>query len=153
MKAAHITNRPNHELGDKVIGLCGKEWKVKVLWDDIPEDKPICRTCVDVALRAMTEADVLIERSRARSAILGVHLERLTEELEPDLLLLDAIAERDQEHRDEQRRKADEKAERKRASRTCTCTWSPVAIERVDPNCPIHGDLAEGVVDEETPTE
>lgn len=143
MKRAHITSRPHHEVGDKVLGLCGKEFKVKVLWDDIGDDKPICRTCVDVALKAMTEADVLIERARRRSAVLGIHLERLTEELEPDLLLLDSIAQADEEHHIERDRKAEEKAERKRSKQTCTCWWSKTKIETVDPNCPIHGDLAE----------
>ena len=140
MKKAHITSRPHHEVGDKVLGLCGKEWKVKVLWDDIPDDQPICRTCVDVALKAMTEADVLIERARQRSVILGIHLERLTEELEPDLLLLDSIAQADEDHHIEQDRKAEDKADRKRARQTCICFWENPEDFKRNPDCPIHGD-------------
>lgn len=139
MKAAHIASRPHHEVGDKVLALCGHEFRVKVMWDDIPDDHPICRTCIDIALKAMTEADVLIERSRVRSVVLGVHLERLTEELEPDLLLLDSIAVADEEHHAEQDRRSQEKAKRKRAKHTCTCTWEDARRHSLDPDCPVHG--------------
>ena len=53
-KFAHISNRPGHEVGEKVLALCGKEFKVKALWADIPVEKPICRPCVDKALKALT---------------------------------------------------------------------------------------------------
>ena len=56
-KFAHITSRPSYELGEKVLGLCGKEFKVKTKWIDLPEDHPICRRCVDKAIEALTEAD------------------------------------------------------------------------------------------------
>jgi hypothetical protein len=147
MKQAHIVTEL-HEVGDKVIGICGEVHRVKVKWGDIPDDKPICRTCVDVAVRALHEADALIDRSRMRSVILGIHLERLTEELEPDMLLLDSIVEANKEFRDEQESKIERKAEKKRAKRTCTCTWSRTEIETVDPNCPIHGDLAPRAIED-----
>lgn len=138
-KKAHITSRPDHQIGDKVLGLCGKEFKVKVLWDDIPKSHLVCRDCVDIALKAMTEADELIGLARRRSYMLGIHLERLTEEMEPDLLLLDSIAEADQEHRIAQESKARAKAERKKAKRTCTCEWSDAETRVYNPDCPIHG--------------
>ncbi len=138
-KQAHITSRPGHQVGDKVIGLCGKEWKVTVLWDDIPRDKPICRDCVDYALKAMTEADWVLELARRRSTTALLMLGRLDEELNPEGLTLDAIAERDAAHRQEQEARRARKAERKRAKATCTCTWTSPEVFTEDPDCPIHG--------------
>lgn len=149
LKKAHITANPNYEVGDKVLGLCGKEWKVEVKWEDVPAKHPICRNCVDIALRAMTEADVLIETARTRVRRLSITTEVLAEVLEPDLLLLDSIAETDQAYRAEREQKTREKAERKRTKQTCTCTWESMEDFVVDPDCPIHGTLEEGTTTEE----
>ena len=140
-KTAHLVSRPDHQVGDKVLGLCGEEWKVTTLWNDIPEDHPICRPCVDIALGALTEADLLIQSARIVNVMLGRNLERITDILEPDVLILDQIAEDDETHRSDQVLKAERKAAKKRAKRTCTCEWDKTQIVAVDPNCPIHGDL------------
>ena len=149
-KHAHITNRPNHSVGDKVLGLCGKEWKVTMLWDDLPKDKPICRKCVDTALRAMSEADTLIETLRGWALMITARVNLLNDGLDQDLIL-DQIAENDLEHRVALDAKREAKAEKKRAKQTCTCTWSKKEIVTVDPNCPIHGDLVPTIEDVELP--
>jgi len=139
-KFAHITSRPNHQVGDKVLGLCGKKWKVKVLWDDIPVDYPICRNCVDTALGALTEADDVIERTRMEAAVASYRMRRLTQTIDPDEdLLLDVIAAEDREYKSQMEEKQQAKVERKRAKRTCTCTWKTMEDFVVDPECPIHG--------------
>lgn len=139
-KLAHITSRPNHEVGEKVLGLCGKEFKVKVLWNDVPESKPICRTCVDVALEAMTEADAMIVSIRRRAQMALVRMQMITDELNPEPgTILDAISLADVEHLEKQVGDALAKAEEKRVKETCTCTWTSMEIFEVDPNCPIHG--------------
>jgi hypothetical protein len=149
VKQAHIVTEL-HEVGDKVIAICGEKHRVKVKWADVPDDKPICRTCVDVAVKALDEADALIERARRRSVIFAIHLERLTEELEPDLLLLDSIAEANQEYRDQQEARINRKYEKKRAKRTCTCTWKTMEDFVVDPKCPIHGPIGDERAIEDT---
>jgi len=142
-KTAHLVSRPDHQVGDKVLGLCGEEWKVTTLWNDIPEDHPICRPCVDIALGALTEADLLIQSARIVNVMLGRNLERITDILEPDVLILDQIAEDDETHRSDQVLKAARKAEKKRAKQTCTCTWTSQENFEEDPACPIHGSKEE----------
>ena len=144
MKAAHIVTA-RHEVGDKIIAICGEVHRVKVRWADIPDDKPICRKCVDVAVQALDQADALIERARMRSVIVGIHFERLSEELEPDLLLLDRIAESNQDFLDRRDAKANEKAEQERVAQTCTCTWSDFQTRVLNEDCPIHGKVGEEV--------
>jgi hypothetical protein len=143
-KLAHITSRPGHELGEKVLGLCGKEFKVKVLWADLPDDKPICRTCVDAAMKALTEADELIMMTRSRVRRLSVHLKILSEVMDAGLLL-DDISERDADHLEKQVGDALAKADRKRAKQTCTCTWTSAEMFEENPDCPIHGGELDAV--------
>ena len=136
-KFAHISNRPGHEVGEKVLALCGKEFKVKALWADIPVEKPICRPCVDLALKALTEADKLIGTTRDRVRRLSISFEVLNEVLREDLIL-DEISEADLDHLDRQVGDALAKAEAKRVKQTCTCTWDH--LQRTEnPDCPIHG--------------
>lgn len=143
-KKAHITSRPDHQVGDKVVGICGKQWKVTTLWDDLPSDKPICRRCVDGALKALTEIDSVLQMARIRSTTALIMAGRLDEELNPDHLMLDGIAELDAAYRDEVEAKARAKADRKKARETCTCTWTltgknQAELTKVDPACPVHG--------------
>lgn len=137
-KLAHITSRPNHAVGDRVIGLCGKEFTVKVLWADIPAAKPICRACVDTALGALTDADRMIEYARVSFALVdrrfGVLREGFNERSE-----LDRIAEIEEEFRDEQDAKALAEAERVKALTTCICIWATPENFEENPDCPIHG--------------
>lgn len=137
-KLAHISNRPGHEVGEKVLALCGKEFKVKALWADIPVEKPICRPCVDKALKALTEVDGLITSTRSRVRRLSVHVEVLNEELNQDLIL-DEISETDLDHLDRQVGDALAKAAAKRVQATCICTWTSQEVFEVNEDCPIHG--------------
>lgn len=139
-KVAHITSRPDHAVGDRVLGLCGKDFKVKVLFADLPKDKPICRLCVDVGVAAMTEADLVIETTRRRVQMAITRLQMASDVLNrEDGLILDLIAKNDELHLEELAIESDAKAERKLAKVTCTCTWESPEIFHEDPNCPIHG--------------
>jgi hypothetical protein len=139
-KQAHITSRPGHQIGDRVLGLCGKDFKVKILWADIPVEKPICRACVDVAVAALTEADALIEAARLDSMLLNVRVGKLADTLDPEeATQLDEIAARDHEHQRAQEVRAELAADEERAKQTCTCTWTSPEIFTEDPDCPIHG--------------
>lgn len=147
-KQAHITSRPHHEVGDMVLGLCGKEFKVKTLWADLPDDKPICRDCVDASIVALTETDALIEMARSRVRRLAVILDGLREDLSKDLAL-DLIHEMDLAHQDELEQRARDKEDRKQAKVTCTCVWTSQEMFEVNPTCPIHGDAkAEELIEE-----
>lgn len=137
-KTAHITSRPRYEVGDRVLGLCGEEFKVKQLWDDVPVDKPICRACVDTGLKALTEADALIEQVRSRVRRISMFTQVAQELLDEDQIL-DEIHETDQAHQDEVAQDKREKTARKLAKKTCTCTWTSQEVFEVDSNCPIHG--------------
>lgn len=145
-KKAHITSRPNHQIGDKVLGLCGKEWKVQILWADLPKDYPICRKCVDKALEALTEADQMIQSTRTRMRRITMFADVAMEALDEDLAL-DLIADDDAALIQEQESRARRKAEKKRAKQTCLCVWNKEQIETVNPDCPIHGDLASSVTE------
>lgn len=133
-----------------MIGLCGKEWKIKVVWADLPADYPICRDCVDNAIKALDQADDVIEFARVRADVVSRMMTRLHEELHPDVLLLDVITETDQAHADEVALRKAEKATRRKAKHTCTCTWTKTKSEKpgtavraeVDPGCPIHGSVS-----------
>ena len=143
-KLAHISNRPDHEVGEKVLALCGKEFKVKVLWDDLPDDKPICRPCVDMALKALTEADsaIMSVRSRVRRLSLSINV---LQEVADSGLILDDISEKDADHLDQQVLKALEKAEAKQAKKTCICVWTSQEVFEVNENCPIHGGHSDAI--------
>lgn len=144
MKKAHITSRPDHGVGDEVIGLCGKEFKVKVLWADIAFDQPICRKCVDIALEALTDAEGIIETARVDAMLAITRLSRLDQSLtSEDATKLDEIAEADRKHRNKVEAKKERKAEKELAQSTCTCTWTSQEVFTVDPNCPIHGGSEE----------
>ena len=136
-KLAHISSRPGHEVGERVLALCGKEFKVKVLWDDVPADKPICRACVDTSLKALTEADELITTTRSRVRRLSIAVQVLSEVVDAGLLL-DDISEKDADHLNDQFEKALTKAEEKRAKQTCTCVWED-GLPSIADDCPIHG--------------
>lgn len=137
-KVAHITSKPGIEVGEKALGLCGTEFKVKVLWADVPTEKPICRECVDVAADAMTEADALISHARVRAMLVENRLESLTQTLNPPDLFLDVIADNQSEYDAIRAEKAERKAAKKRAKTTCTCTWESPELFVEDPDCPIH---------------
>lgn len=55
LDVAHVIY-PQVEVGQKALTLCGLEWKVTVLFADIPPDYPICRNCVDVAVLMLGDA-------------------------------------------------------------------------------------------------
>jgi hypothetical protein len=146
-KRAHITSRPDVQVGDRAFALCGKDFKVKALWDDIPPDKPICRHCVDNALLAMTEADELITRTRLVSDLLIRRAEVLAEVLTPDNLMLDHIAEAREDFEEERAAKRERKEQKRLAKTTCLCTWESPENFVENENCPIHGHRDEGEID------
>jgi len=147
-KRAHITSRPEYQVGDSVLGLCGKEFTVKVLWDDLPDDKPICRRCVDVALEAMSEADAIIEMARLQLMLAQSRISILDRALNPEEFALDRIAEADEEHQAEQQAKAEQEEKMRKTTVEdaelpllhCTCQWVDQGNRvETDPNCPVHG--------------
>jgi hypothetical protein len=139
-KQAHITSRPNHAIGDKVLGLCGKEFKVKVLWADLPKEKPICRECVDTALDALTECEHVITIARRRTEMAMLRMNMVNNVLNPeDDMILDIIADNDAAMVQELEQQKREKDAEDLAKVTCTCTWTSPEIFTEDPNCPIHG--------------
>ena len=150
-KIAHVYNDREAKLGDRVIGLCGKDFKIKVaLWADLPKDYPICRDCVDTALGALKEADRLIESTRMRIALLKSRFDSLHEALGEDLIL-DVLAETDLAWQDEMAMRNALKAEKKRLKTACTCVWTSQEVFEVNPECPIHGgeeppEIEEGAV-------
>jgi len=138
-KQAHITSATEVAVGDKTLALCGKEFKVKTLWSDVPRDKPICRDCVDLALDAMTGADELLQRLRMMALNLQVRTDGLIDAMIPENLGLDLLADERAQWQEKREAKQSEKAKRKRAKTTCTCTWESPENFVEDPNCPIHG--------------
>jgi hypothetical protein len=140
-KAAHIISRPGAAVGDRALALCGKDFKVKVLWEDLPREKPICRDCVDVALDAMTEADSIIGRARVEVMLIERRVAGIAETLNPPDLVLDVIAENEDEYRMAERQRQEAEADADRKQHTCTCRWNPgndEAPDWADPDCPIH---------------
>lgn len=150
-KQAHITSHPNVGVGEKHLALCGKEFKVKVTWDDVPKDKPICRDCVDMALLAMTEADLAIEAARKYLRLLMQDAEAVSECLHPDDFPLDVIADFTSDFEERQSAKREAKELKQKERTTCTCTWETekaltgeARIHQRDENCPIHGHSSGG---------
>jgi hypothetical protein len=130
-----------------VLGLCGKDFKFKTKWDDIPLDKPICRECVDLAIGALTEADEIIQMARVEFLLTEHRLKKLSDVLTgpEDGLILDGIAERDEDHRARLAERFLAEHEQEKAQKTCTCTWTTPEIFTVDPNCPIHGGHSDAI--------
>ena len=137
-KKAHITSRVNYGVGDTVLGLCGKEFEVTAKWADLPKSKPICRNCVDVSIKALTEADALIEGTRMDFLLISRRIERMSEALAATTVL-DELAETDLAHRDELEMKARQESERVKALTTCICIWATPESFEENPDCPIHG--------------
>lgn len=140
---AHIINQPGHEVGDKALALCGKKWKVKVLWADVSDDTPICRDCVDSAVRALTAStnqvrDMTVEVLRVlRTA--NRALDVATEPNDATIIveLTEAYAERRQEKADEKQRLADARAlvaeaDERKASKKADKERPPIAPEAPD---------------------
>lgn len=142
MRTAHIVTTP-HEVGDRVLAICGKAHKVKATWEDIPDDAPICRDCVNYAVTALDEADDLITAARRWWRRTTFAVTSLGEALTPDDLALDAIADEADTFNEQRAEKRQAKAERKKAKATCICTWTDMETFEVNPDCPIHGGLDE----------
>lgn len=116
VRPAHIINDPDVEVGQKSLALCGKKWKVRILWADIPKDSPICRDCVDAALAALTastnqvqdvgSALLLMQRALNRSIDAALATNDATIMVE----LTTAFAERREEKAAEKQALADAKA-------------------------------------------
>lgn len=139
-KKAHIASTPT-VMGEKALALCGKEFKVTTLWDDIPKDFPIHRGCVDLAVQVMTDANATIERARLRAVLLSGSIDALNNRLDMPSVLDTINADAD-EWLEAREKKQEAKAEKKKAKQTCTCTWSNRSSRITDPGCPIHGESA-----------
>jgi hypothetical protein len=109
MEPAHIINRPGHEVGDKALTLCGVKWKIRTLWVDLPKDHPICRDCVDVAVKGMTDVTNQLAFATRRTLLLFDVLSA-----ENDLT---AIIDDQRAYNDKQEAKAIAKAEKKQAKK------------------------------------
>lgn len=143
MRTAHIVTA-NHEVGDRVLALCGKEHKVKQLWGDIPDEAPICRGCTDTAIAALDQADEVITLARRWLVRVDHTARSLAEVLNPDDdLMVDMIADASTLFEMQQVTRKRAKEERKKAQRTCTCEWTDTETFTEDPDCPIHGKTEE----------
>lgn len=139
-KYAHITTQSGITVGTKALALCGKQWKVKMLWADVPKDYPICRGCLNYAINALDSADELLGNVRRQADLVESMVARLQDRLHPPHLALDLIAEAREDFEAERQAKRDAKEARKQAKRTCICSWTSPEIFVEDPDCPIHGE-------------
>lgn len=106
---AHIINRPGHEVGDKALAMCGVEHKVGIKWKDLPEDHPICRDCVDIALESLTEVSDTLSHATRQALFL---LDALTAETD-----FSSLVDAQRQFNAEQEAKAIAKAEKKQAKK------------------------------------
>ena len=143
-KKAHITTIPGHALGDRVLGLCGKEWTVKELWADLPRNKPICRDCVDIILEAATQADKVLQRMRGAMIPFVRRTDDLVGVLADQSLLLDMFADANETFIKAQAAMMEDAEAERRAATSCTCTWQDRETRVGDPDCPIHGATEPG---------
>jgi hypothetical protein len=138
-KKAHITSRPDTTIGDRALAVCGKEFTIRVLWNDIPADKPICRNCVDTMILAATQADALISQARLTAMTLAQRAKHLDKMLYEEGLILDRIADDNEDFQARLWAETEDKLAAERAAKTCTCTWASENDFTVSRDCPIHG--------------
>jgi hypothetical protein len=139
MRTAHIVTR-EHEVGDRVLALCGKDHKVKQMWEDIPLEAPICRDCVNVIITAADQADEIITLARRSWRRIEVFAETMGNVLNPDdTVILDAISDAAVLFERQQAEKKQAKEDRQRAKHHCLCEWTDIEHFEYNPDCPIHG--------------
>lgn len=141
MRTAHIVTR-EHEVGDRVLALCGKEHKVKQLWEDIPAESPICRDCVDFAVVTLDQADDVIQMARRYWRRIDFTVEAMGAVLNPEDLALDLISDAADLFEREQATKKQDKEDQRKAKQTCICVWTDANTRLGVVDCPIHhGEL------------
>jgi hypothetical protein len=106
---AHIINHEGHQIGDKVLAICGVKWKVNILWDDIPAEYPICRDCVDTAIMAMDSASAQLADALAAWGRADRAMDALLRTIVVENTLSEVIM-NTSDYAAEQARKAEEKA-------------------------------------------
>lgn len=116
-KPAHIQNRPDLDVGDKTIGICGTEFKVKVLFEDLPEDHPICRRCVETAVEAMNDATTQIYQVAAATRLVSLGLAEIEAHVVDEDSMMIRVIEATDEYTRAQEEKAQAKAEKKQAKK------------------------------------
>jgi hypothetical protein len=138
-KPAHIINLPNVEVGDKALTVCGVKHLVRVRWEDLPDDHPICRECVDRFIIASNDVNQQVGEALRDLIRLQTTLDTLTVTLTDQNTMTDILDET-AEYAAKRIEKA-EKKKRKQAeknAKSCTCLW--VDGERVqNEECPVHG--------------
>ena len=141
-KKAHISSAPNLTVGDRTLAICGKDFKVKYgTWDNVPDDHPFCRDCVETAVRALQELDSMrdtADEAHHRASRALVELGRALDNYGQDPLV-DVITENREEFEAQQADKREAKQQKRKAKRTCTCTWTDPETFEENPDCPIHG--------------
>jgi uncharacterized protein (UPF0147 family) len=141
MKPAHIINLPNVEVGDKALTVCGVKHLVRVRWDDLPDDHPICRACVDKFIIATNELNDQVSDAMRQALRVTDALNALTDALVDQNTMtdiLDDTAAYAAKRLDKQAKKERKQAEK--SGKTCSCKWTDLGERLVeDPNCPVHG--------------
>jgi len=137
-KHGHIIFKPNYAVGDKVIGLCGKKFTVEVLWEGIPKKHPICRPCVEVAVRALKDANLMVEATRSNLLAMAQNFNTVVDELAGESAL-DELISASADYAAEIKAEDEAKELEEKAAKTCTCSWETEKLFVADPECPIHG--------------
>lgn len=79
MQDGHIIN-PAAEVGERALALCGWEFKVEFSADQIPDDHPVCRTCVNKAVTLLAETVGLLDVITAFTARTADRMQVITDE-------------------------------------------------------------------------
>lgn len=136
---AHIIIEPDVEVGTKTLAACGKKHKVKVLWDDVPDDATICRACIDVLLVAVNEANAQMDevaRVATKSYTSAAALFDLTGQANTMTRLIDDASEYADERREKEVQKETEQA--RESAKTCTCYWTDSEGRILRKGCAVH---------------
>lgn len=134
MRTAHIFPI-DPKVGEKSLTACGEKRRVKVLFEDLHPETPICHTCVGRLLEGVNDRNDQVADALAlavRTRLLLIEVTRKLGELNA-MTEMQALAE---EYAEERAAKAEAKAAKK-----CTCTWAAPTedAERIlSLGCPVH---------------
>lgn len=140
MKKAHIITDREAEVGDRAYTLCGQVKEVKVLWANVPEDKPVCRKCLDRAVEVMDDANRMLDKIERGTSLAADGLRIIARTLGDEGTELNMVNAEVAEFKEAEADNLLAEEEQERQKRTCICIWNS-ANER-EPNimCPIHGE-------------
>jgi len=139
MRIIHITI-PEAGIGDRALALCGETFKVKYLWPDIPEDKPVCKDCIVGAVDLLAEYVEFATRVERHTMLLARIADQFNDTATEKMRLLVDWFEGQESFAMEQADKQVRKEEKKKAKKTCICTWTSAEERETNPDCPIHGE-------------